>query len=40
MPLMIILSALIITTVGTAQMIERIQHKDYKGFDNLCSYTT
>ncbi|KAJ0006746.1 hypothetical protein Pint_29776 [Pistacia integerrima] len=35
----IFVSALSLGGVGLVKMIERIQHKEYMGFDNLCSYT-
>ncbi|GAV64472.1 TauE domain-containing protein, partial [Cephalotus follicularis] len=34
----IFVSALLLGGVGVAQMAQKIEHKEYMGFDNLCSY--
>ncbi|KAL5824724.1 hypothetical protein ACOSQ3_020787 [Xanthoceras sorbifolium] len=36
----IIISAFLLGGVGLAKMIQRIKHKEYMGFDEICSYTT
>ncbi|KAJ4718121.1 Transmembrane protein TauE-like [Melia azedarach] len=38
--LTIFVSALSLGGVGLEKMIKRIQHKEYMGFDDICSYTT
>ncbi|KDO56904.1 hypothetical protein CISIN_1g0454881mg, partial [Citrus sinensis] len=35
----IFVSALTLGGVGLAKVIKRIEHKEYMGFDSICSYT-